>query len=53
MRQIFTQADDFRYTVIDKPGTGHSDRPIQPVLRVPCLASEYSIHRANTETHCI
>ena len=33
------QADEFRDTVIDKPGTGHSDRFITPVLRVPCRAS--------------
>lgn len=33
------QADEFRDTVINKPGTGHSDRPIPPVLRVPCRAS--------------
>lgn len=39
MRRDSIQADEFRIPFIDKPGTGHSDRPIQPVLRVPFLAS--------------
>lgn len=49
--ELKIQADKFRDTVINKPGTGHSDRPTKPVLRVPCLASEYCIHQAYKVTH--
>lgn len=53
MRRVKIQADEFRDTVINKPGTGHSDRPTKPVLRVPCLASEYCIHQAYKAPHCV
>lgn len=53
MRRAKIQADEFRDTVINKPGTGHSDRPTKPVLRVPCLASEYCIHQAYKAPHCV
>lgn len=53
MRRVKIQADEFRDTVINKPGTGHSDRPTKPVLLVPCLASEYCIHQAYKVTHWV